>query len=355
MSASALKNAQYTLSAFDVHLWSQRYDPAAFNPKIHFLWSESDYRKTRDAGQKIELDKLVLFPLKNELSAERNRFWYRYDAAVENMPAGAATTLGDTREFLWPLRCRPKALKLSFSASKAPVPPKVRATIWLWPFGWSSTIEFKVTAPYSLGDLRDLGMKIRAKEPAPFTLDGKPLALSGVMQRLADMVRQDLAAPGLTPRDITRVPRHFVFSLQLPHGQAVPANVSGWPDGDQLRMIGALRGGEVQPGQLLNSGVSFTPLGDRNFALTDFDQGTLLVLRHWKDRPGATRETNHCLFANLRTFASVYLALNGFAYAKGHPDIASAMENAKTMLSALPEEYRNGLCVKFKKHFSPPG
>lgn len=367
MSLAAVKSvsqAHVTVSAFDVHLWSKPFDPADFNPKIHFLWSSSEYRNMREAGQKVELGNLMLFPLKDELSQikakdelgekARNHFWYRYKVAVDNMPTGP-TSLGDMRYFLWPLRCRPKNFKLSFAASKAGVPPKVWATIWLWPFGWSSTVEFKVTAPFSMGDLQALGEKVRAKAPPPFMLDGKALSLSGVFGRLADTVRHEVAIPGKTPADSTRLQRYVFYSLQLPRCMPVPANAAGWSAADQLRMLGTLRGKKVQLGQLLNSEVLFTALGDRNFAVTDFDEGTLLVLRHWKDLPATTRETNHCLFANLRTFSVVYFALHRFIqYAKDRPGIASAMESAKKMLSSLPEEYRNGLALNFKKYYPPP-
>ncbi len=192
----SVSQAHVTVSTFDVHLWSKPFDPALFNPKIHFLWSASEYRKMRDAGDKVELGNLVLFPLKNELSPGRNHFWYRYKAAVDTIVAGPDTPLGDPRDFLWPLRCRPKNFKLSFAASKAETPPDVRATIWLWPFGWSSTVEFKVTSPFSLGDLQDLGEKLRGAAPAPFVSDGKALLLADVFRRLAEMLRQEAAAPG---------------------------------------------------------------------------------------------------------------------------------------------------------------
>jgi hypothetical protein len=362
---TSASQAHVTVSAFDIHLWSEPFDPANFDPKIHFLWSASDYRKMRDAGAKIALGNLMIFPLKPELDqiqpknqlgpTARNHFWHRFQVAAATLPAQPATPLGDTREFLWPLRCRPRNFKLGFTASKADAPPNVWTTIWLWPFGWSSTVEFKVTAPFSLADLQDLGTKLRSAASAPFMLNGDALPLSGVFKRMADTVRQELAAPGRAPNHVTLLPRHVVCSLQLPRGMQAPANADGWSAAERMRMLGTLRGKIVQLGEL-NSGVLFTPLGDRNFAVTDFNEGTLLILRHWKDRSGATRETNHCLFANLRNFSMVYLTLHRFIqFAQSRPAIAGPMENAKAMLSSLPEEYRNGLCINFKKYYAPPG
>lgn len=348
-----VSQAHVTVSAFDVHLWSKSFDPDHFNPKVHFLWSEPDYRAMRTAGQKIDLKKLVLFPLKDEVDAKRNHFWWRYDTAVDNLAKGAPTPLGDVRAFLWPLRCRPKDFKLTFGISKASVPPKVWTTIWLWPFGWSSTIEFKLTAPFSLDDLEALGATLRSASPPPFAFNGKALSLSDIFRQLADMVRQDIAIPGKVPGDVTHLNRHVVMSLELPRGMQVPG--SGWSAADQLRMLAALRGDKVPRAELLSADILSTPLGGRNFAFTDFNEGTLLVLRHWKDRETpATRETNHCLFANLRTFSVVYFALRRFSqYAKDRPDVASAVTNAKNLLSSLPNEYRNGLCANFKKHYAP--
>jgi len=354
VTAVTVPQAHVTISAFDVHLWSKPFDPAVFNPKIHFLWSACEYRKMREAGEKIELGNLVLFPLKHELSPKRNHFWPRYKVAIENMPADSQTPLGDSRDFLWPLCCRPRNFRLTFA--EAEKPSDVQAAIWLWPFGWSSTVEFDIASPLSLVELQNLGAQLRANAPGPFVLDDQPLALAGVFQRLANMVRQDAANPGKTLNDVTHLQRHVVYSFQLLKGSKVPANAAGWTAANQLRMLGALRGNKVQLGQLLNAGILFTTLGDRNFAVTDFAEGTLLVLQHWKDRPGTKRETNHCLFANVRTFSVVHFALHRFIlYAKDRPALASAVENAKIMLSSLPEEYRNGLALNFKKYHSPPG
>jgi hypothetical protein len=345
--ATSVPRASVSVSAFDVHLWSKPFDPAVFDPKIHFLWSASDYRKMIDAGQKIELANLVLFPLK----PENNRLWKRYEIAVDNLPAGSPTRLGDGRDFLRPLRCRPKKFALTFAGGKTPV--KVWATIWLWPFGWSSTVEFKVATPYSLAELQNVGMKLRGTAPPPFLLDGKPTPLSGVFKKLADLVCDNVALPGKAPDHAMRLGRHVVFALELPRGKPVPANADGWSAADQQRMLGTLRGDKVDLDKLLNSGVLYTPLGEGSFAVTDFDQGTLLMLRDWRDRYGKSRETNHCLFANVRSFSMAFLALHQFIqYAKTRPEIAGAVDNAKLLLEALPKEYSNAVGGRFKNYFA---
>jgi hypothetical protein len=352
--------AHVTTSAFDVHLWSKPFDPVHFDPRIHFLWSANAYRAMRLSGQKIELEDLILFPLKDELVAGRNHFWCRYETALGKLTSGPATSLGDVREFLWPLRCRPRNLKVSFDGSKADESPNVWATIWLWPFGWSSIVEFKVTARFSLDDLEDLGVNLRRTSPGPFVADTNALSLSGLFSRLAEAVRRNLAVPENAPDDVTHLTRYIVFSLELPRGMPVPTKFKAWSASEQLRMVGALRGRKVQLKELVTElargGFTAIPLGGGNFVVTDFNQGTLLVLRHRKDRPPLARprgDTNHCLFGNLRTFLMIYFALHRFIqYAKDRTDIASAVSNAKELLRHLPDEYRSPLCAVFREHYS---
>jgi hypothetical protein len=365
VATKAVPLAHVTVSAFDVHLWSKPFDPAQFNPQAHFLWSAPLYRDMRSAGVKVDLGSLILFPLKRELEfevkkdgtkVERNRFWPRYQTALEKLPKGPTTSLGDVREFLWPLRCRPKGLNLTFAGAKTNVAPKVWATIWLWPFGWSSSVQFNITAPLSLDDLQDLAIKFRERAPGPFMLNGNAVPLSGVFKMLADIVRQQVGLPGSLPSDINSMGRYVVAALQLPRGAQLAGNFKRWAAADQLRVIGALRGGKVGVGELQPDGgldkLLYTPLGAGNMAINDFNEGTMLVLRHWRDRNGK-RETNHCLFANLRNFLAVHFALHRFMqYAKNQPELASAVANAKEMLSGLPEEYRNALCLAFKQHYS---
>lgn len=362
MSAAATQipaSAHVAVTAFDVHLWSRAFDPAQFNSRVHFLWSASDYPKMRSGGQKVDLGNLILFPLHDEIAVERNAFWWSYQVALDKLAPGPATPLGDARAFLWPLRCRPKGLDIVFARSSANRPPKVRVTIWLWPFGWSSTIHFQFAAPFSLDDLQDLAINLRTRSPGPFTLDGKSLSLSEMFKLIAERLRRDIGTAGNVPADAPHLGRHLVTAVQLPRGLRAPATFDRWPAADQLRFLGALRGRKVALGELRADGKGkkylTTPLGPGNVALSDFTEGTMLVLRHWKDgRPIATRETNHCLFENARAFSTVHFALHLFIeYAQDRPELAPAVANARAILSSLSDEYRNPLGRNFRKHFAP--
>ena len=352
-------SAHVAVTAFDVHLWSKPFDAAQFNPQVHFLWSSSDYPKMRSAGQKVDLGNLVLFPLHDEIDVERNTFWWSYKIALDKLAPGPATALGDAREFLWPLRCRPKGLDIVFSRSQATRPPKVRVTIWLWPFGWSSAVHFKFAAPFSLDDLQDLGINLRTRSPGPFTFEGKTLSLSEVFKLIAERVRRDIGTAGNLPADAPHLGRHIVSAVQLPRAWQAPPTLDRWPAADQLRLIGALRGRKIALGELGPGGNGknylTTPLGPGNVAITDFIEGTMLLLRHWKDRrPVATRETNHCLFENVRAFSTVHFALHRFAqYADDQQELAAAVANARAALSHLPNEYPNRFGRNFEKHFAP--
>jgi hypothetical protein len=348
-NASSL--AHLTVSTFDVHLWSKPFDPDDFNPNVHFLWSAPKYRAARAAGQKVEIGDLVLFPLKDEVG--HNHFWSRYENAVDKLPAGSDTSLGDSREFLWPLRCRPRNLQLSFDPQEDGAPPAVRVTTWLWPFGWSSVTEFRMKAPFTLRGLEHLGATLQNRTPGPFIFGGgEALSQSGVFKELAGIVRQSVGVSGKAA-DTTRLGRHVFLMLELPKDmEARP--VGSWSAADKVRMVGALQGHKAHLPDILSNGFLFTPLGRRSFAVTEFDSGTLLVLHHWKNLgTSASRETTRCLFHNLRMFSVVYLTLHRFiGYAKGQTDLDSAVTNARQMLASLPEEYRNAFSQAFKTHYA---
>jgi hypothetical protein len=181
--------ARVVYCIFDVHLWSQPFVAADFDPKVLFLSSASGYRQMRVSGAKIELANLVLLPLSDEFDLRRNHFWPRYRAVADNIP-GSVTPFGDASDFVWPLRCRPKNLDLTLNGTVWNTNRKVRSTIWLWPFGWSSLLEIDLPAGDEFDDLLEIGINLRQKDPAPLLLQGKAVAVSSALAHLAQLVRQ---------------------------------------------------------------------------------------------------------------------------------------------------------------------
>lgn len=153
---------------------------------------------------------------------------------------------------------------------------KVRSTIWLWPFGWSSLLEMDLPAGDEFDDLLDIGIKLRQKDPAPLLLKGKAVGVSGALAHLAQLVKQDLCTPAAQGKamESTRLPRYVVCAIELQKGFQVRRNISM---ADRMSLIGAVRGQELNQSKFLSNPPLFTPLGDGNFAVTDFDAGTAIV------------------------------------------------------------------------------
>jgi hypothetical protein len=185
---------------------------------------------------------------------------------------------------------------------------------------------------------------------------GKAVGVSGALAHLAQLVRQDLCTPAAQGKamETTRLPRYVVCALELSKGFQVRENI---PVADQMSLIGAVRGKELDLSEFLSKRPLFTRLGYGNFAVTDFDAGTAIVQRHWQDRPGTKLESNHCFYVNTRNFFSIFLTLHrmiAYLTVKSKDDARAAA--AASMLASLPAEYRNKLCSDFAAKYAPqPG
>jgi hypothetical protein len=123
---------------------------------------------------------------------------------------------------------------------------------------------------------------------------------------------------------------------------------------DRMSLIGAVRGQELDQSKFLSKLPLFTPLGDGNFAVTDFNAGTAIVQRHRHDRHGTKLESNLCFYVNTRNFFSIFLTLHrliAYLAVKSKGDARSAA--AASVLASLPAEYRNRLCSEFAAKYAP--
>jgi hypothetical protein len=121
-----------------------------------------------------------------------------------------------------------------------------------------------------------------------------------------------------------------------------------------MSLIGAVRGQQLDQTKFLSNPPLFTPLGDGNFAVTEFDAGTAIVQRHWQNRPGTKLESNHCFYVNTRNFFSIFLTLHrliAYLAVKSKDDARAAA--AASVLASLPAEYRNKLCSEFAAKYAP--
>jgi len=353
------------VSLFDLHLWTKPLvDLQLLNPMVAFLADPAEYNNLRGATRKIELANLCLFPLNIELSY--NKFWERYAlAAGLHANAGAGSSTADVSPWLLPLRGRPKLLDLSFQSSKPKLTAKAYATIWLWPFGWSSQIEFGIRAPLTFNEISAISAGLRGKRPAPFVLGGKPKDLSEIFKTLAQMVVGDIGKPGKVLADSLILPKHLVLTLVPPkeipprrYGNS-PSDLAPWSDADRARLHGALLGRQVTLPELIgwekNSVFMLTKFDAGNFALTHFDNGSLLMLGEGKHK---WRESRRCFARNVSCVCVTALALlrlieRRAQLANGGPVIGNLAKASSKALDSLVETYRNSFCRNLLDNYGP--
>ena len=344
---------QLTVSCFDVHV---SFDPLLYPeqlaPAARFLADASDYRKQQSAPQPLELPGFRVFPLRSEL--DDNHFWRQFASARPSFAGGV-------HDFLLPFRCRPKSFDAWAKAPAAASPVRARATIWLWPFAWSSVIEISLRTPLALDELRSVAEAIRSPEPPSFTLAGSARALSDLFKWLSAALRHDITLSGDRSFPPAAITRHVILAA-LPSRNAPAQNyraaygANRWSDADRARMHSALLGRTVPLTELIERESQSAFLlsefsGGSGFGLTDFGRGTFLML---PPAPHFTRRRDRlrCLAANIRHCSLVGLVLaetvrSARRLGDDNQTIGALAKAAAATLDKLPSTYPNPFCRTF--------
>jgi hypothetical protein len=364
-----------TVSAFDLHLWPRPLtDRTSLRQPMHMLCNPAAYRAARIAGTTAELPGFWVIPLSEELRADRNHFWPRYGEAAQLSSPGPGYGYGEGEaeagpgDWLLPLRCRPRQAVPRFALSSPAINLSAHATIWLWPFGWASGIEFGVRASpgalLTVDVVQAITASLRAGAAPPFEMAGQRKALSDVFRELGGRLRENLAVAGQVAEGVLKVPRRLVVSAILTQGAPASsyldsfAGATRFSDSERGRILGILAGVDMPAVKAVSwessKAVQLTALPRGSFALSKSDLGTLLVLRHPADT-GSRRDRYRCLFANVRACWVTAAALGNLVkhYSglgdDGH-DRARLVAAAAGALGRLPLHYTNRLCQVIVGH-----
>jgi hypothetical protein len=305
--------SQLTVFAFDVHIAvSLLAIPGALTPAAQFLADP----KLLVAAQPPDLSHFRISSLADEL--QTNHFWQAVASALK-------FAARDAPELPLPVRCVPKSfdvsLKLPEGMTPRVNPPKVRATVWLWPFGWSSLIEFSLLAPLDFGDLRAITETLR--RGMPFTLASEPqspMSLSDLFKLLSAKVQQDIAVPGKAILPPPAVKRHIVLAALPadPLSYSLAPGLKRWGDAYRAEMHSVLLERPVTLGELIGREKNASEhkgdfllcqfAGGESFTISDFDRGSLLMLWPYPQRR-RHRYRYRCLAHNLNHCSQVGLTL----------------------------------------------
>lgn len=348
------------IGVFDFHITlDPLLAPASLTPAFAFLGNPDGYRQQFKAKPFLTGEYRVR-PLSNK-ARTWHHFWKYYTAVFGEL---------DPWSLLLPFVCEPTKTRLAVTSPAAGIKAFVRPATYLFPFGWSTTLEMSLAGDISAAQLRDFVGSIRANG-APFLLQGKAASLSDVLGRYGDEVKKACLVKGVNAPEFRRVDRHLIVSLAQfagdiryykPRTAADPL----MPAADKASLHEILRGEAVSQAEIvapdadptIKKDFLLTRFRDAGIAITYFKKGSLLFLPNKASLP-EKRKAMRCLSTNLLL---AMMMLHALLNVHDYPDIEEAApdttlgrtrEAAKKRLLKIGEDYKNALCKTWFKHYPP--
>lgn len=321
--------------AFDVHLHlPQLWDTATLRPEFSFLVDRNAYARAYLWNGLPQPQEFLVSPLGREL--HDSHFWRHYSLLLPARPNRAAPLPWDRH---LPFLMSPRNPGLEYRPGRADLQASTSTGTFLWPYGWSSSLEITLSGPVAHGQFEEVLNE--ARSGTPFRLGGKDLPLAGVFNTLAANVKRALYQRQV--QDYMPVRRSLVVALFWDAETARAAVQSGW-DGDWASRVLPPPSENTAP-----ANYTYTRLKAPDFAVTFFPFGSLLSL---SPRPGQSPAAMRCVSSNLEHFAMTALVLlnlqkSAKQYAGQSPELDALVDSARSTLLALPEGYRNPVCKRF--------
>lgn len=308
--------------AFDLHTALRPLVLKTVHDRFQFLVVPDLYRDCyKSSAQKIETKHFIISPLAPG-AVRRHHLWSRYTSTE-------AASDPDYWKLQMPFQCQPRNADLKL-ASLTGLKSEIKASIWLFPLGWSTHIEFVLSGKVAAQALVTLSNELH---------HGKPVLLSGQERRLADVFRwfshrltTDIYRDFQNAYDTLKVPRHLIISLgnySGPFEAYRPGSATGMPLTTRALMHSILLGRVISDDDLLSvekdieakgggkNKFLLTALQPENrsespdFGITYFDHGSLLLVQK-EFSSKAKRESFHCFGSNVRYFSMLALAWAAF-------------------------------------------
>jgi hypothetical protein len=355
----AYQFSRVDLRIFDFHL---SLDPllaaTSVKPPMGFLGNPALYAK-QFSSPPIVCGKFRIRPLRNK-SRTYHHFWKYY--------TGASGAL-DPWLLLLPFVCEPTPDKLSVVPPSAGIRAFVRPTTYLFPFGWSNTIEMSLQGKLSPPVVRDFVGMLRKSQNGPFRMQGQDVGLAKVFREYSDQLKKACFVSEAAATDFVRLPKHVIVSVTRFDGPVVAYKSWGgdtgpaMPAADKGALHSMLLGEDVpMPQVAAGAGVNksdnflLTRYHGAGFAISYFDKGTLLFLQDTAKEAGKA-ETLRCFSSNILL---CMMMVRSLLYFHNWPDtqkqdaqsLAGRMRDAaREQLLAIPARYTNPLCQTWFQHF----
>lgn len=333
-----------TISVFDIHTTIDplRSQPQEyFRKEFSFFTNPVRYHEFSISGQSIKTDTFHFQPL--SIRQQKTHFWMAYSNILHN---GAK----DPWKLQTPFVSHADKINLRLNMHEPDIKITTRPAIYLSSLGWSTNILIRLQGNIKNRQLIQIMGRLASKEldDTPFVIADKPKTLTETFKFFQNLLLSEVYIK--PPHLGMKIPRHFIVSLNKYNGPRADYKKMENRDKDLMHSIlygkefGALEEGEEQKKpSLLLTHISVP----YNFALTDFDHGTLLFPQ--RDALSTKREGSvHCLATNVRDcIMMTYTLLYFYKLSKGfdiNTLIGSLRENVRSTLQQLPEKYTNQVC-----------
>jgi hypothetical protein len=327
---------------------------------MSFLTGADLYRKQFSAAPFVCGDFRVR-PLRQK-SMTYHHFWKYYTTSFDKF---------DPWRQIAPFVCEPTGRQLSATPPDKGIRAFARPATYLFPFGWSNTIEMSLHGKMSPATLQDYVAQIRKSNDGPFQMQGKNMGLSEVFKAYSDRLKKACFVREAGAPDFRRVDRHMIVCVT--HFAGPKALYKAWggagptiPVADKAQLHSALLGETVPMDHVAaadagDNGVKdylITRYRDTGFAISYFDKGTLLFPQDAATEAKNSRSLG-CLSSNVLHFMMMTRGLLSFynwseAHAADEKSLVGQVRDlAKQHLLAIPDRYTNPVCKTWFQFYAP--
>jgi hypothetical protein len=244
--------------------------------------------------------------------------------------------------------------RLGWSFKVSPLP-----AVWLYPFGWSTTVSLRIVGQHSVADLADVvahvfrGKAFAATPPFPSDADATPLFLRDLFDRVAAGVRSDAFAgeqtADTTPDDVVAVTTVLAKSGGSP-------SIDGLSTSEAATLRRLIHPLDPPPDGALDDHVYHLRAGDELEYLLLEDRKRFIWLEHLLRPEERNRDHLRCYHNNtLRALihAGHLRALIQAADASSKPNarLKEIRDSAVSELAA--PRYKNASLVEFLQNVQP--
>jgi len=345
-----------TIAVFDIHttLLPHLADAGdSYRAPFGFLADVTAYNQRYQAAQVVKTPHFEFGNLPRR--SQHSHFWgpYAFDSYVQPPDYWALQI---------PLLGRLSNLEVGLNMSY-PFLTHFGLKIWLSPLGWSTMLILCLQGKILKREIIEVMGKITGRtftatsnaDDHPFVIAGQGRGMTDIFKYCQDLLCDEIYTPGKQPHPAMKIPRHFVISLNKYTGDTV--QYKQMPPADQGLMLSILYGRDIDAATVVGGGapkVNCTEICGPNFALTDFNHGTLLFAQREAQTPEREGK-GYCLSNNLRE--SLLMTLSQMYFYKLSKDIESTArvaelrERTKTNLGWIKSQYPNVFCQNlFRQH-----